>query len=537
MTRSPRHWLLAALFLALSLRLVNIGTEPLWGDEILSLDVIQHFSGDTRGMLSYLREVEVHPPLFYLMMGPWIAAFGDSAAALRTPSLLFSLAVVALAYALAVSLFADRRAGVLAAFVTALLPLQIEFGQEARPYAMLCFFGALTTLCLWRSLRGDGRWVIGYAAASALGLYTHYSFLFVLLPLSGWWLYEITATPRGTRLRGFRAWLLTHSGVFLAFFWWLDAFLYKLLLSRLALADLPPRFDDAFKPVDFFEKIVVQSVWATKQKALIKAEILAQALVKILAVWFFVELLKTRRKALSAKTVGRRFLPTAVEGRPWLFLGWLFVAPLVLFLFSPQSFQYAPFHERHVLFVTVPLAVALGRFLSLLPPKRATALGAVFAASLLPRVADVAGNDALWDRNHRIEEAAGYLNGQWRPGDLALMGWTVSRTNFSHYLRPEIEPVPLLPTWYDGTDVWRSRETLGFVENEIQARLEPVDPEAVGRKLERLIAEGEPNRVWLYAFDPLDKAVAAWFQARGWRHPIRSIRPLSPIDLFVRSGK
>ncbi len=44
------------------------------------------------------------------------------------------------------------------------------------------------------------------------------------------------------------------------------------------------------------------------------------------------------------------------------------------------------------------------------------------------------------------------------------------RTDFNHFLRPEIEAMGIRPYDYYRYDVWDTRQTLGLVENEMHLR-------------------------------------------------------------------
>jgi hypothetical protein len=58
----------------------------------------------------------------------------------------------------------------------------VAFGLYNRPYALLGFFAILSTLAAVRVSRGDtGRWLVAYAIAITLGLYTHYLFVWNIL--------------------------------------------------------------------------------------------------------------------------------------------------------------------------------------------------------------------------------------------------------------------------------------------------------------------------------------------------------------------
>src|SRR5262245_14347853 len=116
----PREatWLAVILAVALALRLWNVCAQPYWGDEVLSLDIARHVSDDGE-MVRYLSQVEFHPPLYYIILHPWIRLFGESTGATRALSVAFSLANVALVYVFGKRLFSSYKAGLYAAAVMA----------------------------------------------------------------------------------------------------------------------------------------------------------------------------------------------------------------------------------------------------------------------------------------------------------------------------------------------------------------------------------------------------------------------------------
>ncbi|MGH7214328.1 MAG: glycosyltransferase family 39 protein, partial [Tepidisphaeraceae bacterium] len=84
---------------------------------------------------------EVHPPLYYMLLRGWRELFGDGDAALRVPSVLMSLAVVWLVYVIG-KMHHGPDVALWACALMAVAAPQIQYAQEARPYAML------TLMCL-----------------------------------------------------------------------------------------------------------------------------------------------------------------------------------------------------------------------------------------------------------------------------------------------------------------------------------------------------------------------------------------------------
>lgn len=516
-------WLGGILLAALALRLINISAQPYWGDEVLSLDIVRHFArvGD---MLRYLSQVEFHPPLYYLMLRPWVAAFGGSTGATRALSLVFSLGNVVMAYLLGKHVLASRTAGLYAAGIMAVLPMQIQYAQEARPYAIFCFVAALSALALWEHLRTrDMRWFAAYCLASILGLWLHYSYFFVLGATSSWWFIVMLRREPKLRWTEFKYWLAAHAVVFLGFYPWLVFMLYKISLGKFDFLGAA-RMAAPYRTPGLFGLLVDQLLWMARAKYLYVAVIIGTLVFKVVFVWFAIAVIA--RRAHSGGDDG------AGLGACW-FLGWLFVVPLALFVASPQSLPYSTVYMRHVIFATVPLALAIGLVASALPKKRAAVLLALFIVSQIPFVAGAVGNDYEWDQDYRLQDAGEYISRNYRPGDLVIVSVSIVRADLAHYLRPDIPMTELLPIpYYDGGDIWASSQTLGLVENESQVRIARPSEAEIKEKLDRLYKIHHPKRVWLYAFAQTDFAVHHWFTDKHWRHAFSAIGDVFRVDLY-----
>ncbi|MGC4114309.1 MAG: glycosyltransferase family 39 protein [Myxococcales bacterium] len=133
---------------ALGLRLVELGSQPLWFDEAFSWHIAssQHF------LAEIVRENS--PPLYYLLLRALTAVVGDGEAGLRLLSALAGAAFVAGILLLARDLFGETVAlcsGVLAAVA----PYHLYYSQEARSYALLTALLAFAYWALERALRKD----------------------------------------------------------------------------------------------------------------------------------------------------------------------------------------------------------------------------------------------------------------------------------------------------------------------------------------------------------------------------------------------
>jgi len=179
------HWLAvgAAVLLGTALRIHHLAYESLWTDEIFSLL--------TTDPALPLREfwyrviADTHPPLYYLALRWWSAAFGQSEAAARAPSALFGCLTI-WAAVMSIGPALPRPSRLALALLYAVSPGAIWYAQEARSYSLLLLFAAVLTGWGVRFIRNAGaggrstqRAMRVLVAAALLASFTHYfGFLF-----------------------------------------------------------------------------------------------------------------------------------------------------------------------------------------------------------------------------------------------------------------------------------------------------------------------------------------------------------------------
>lgn len=164
--------LAAVLTLAAGIRLYFLSTESIDGDETFTRNVVALPMADS---LERIRQDLVHPPLYYLSLKAFTAAFGSGLAAIRTPSLIFSLSGIA-ALGLLYRRQEWRAPAALAALLLALNTEHIFQGERARSYALYALLVTLLVLwCFAMKDLGRGRlyWLTG-GAIMTLTVYTHY---------------------------------------------------------------------------------------------------------------------------------------------------------------------------------------------------------------------------------------------------------------------------------------------------------------------------------------------------------------------------
>ncbi len=191
--------ILVVLMLATALRANGLVRQSAWADEITTLLIAD--PSHSFGQFWDLVLSDTHPPLFYLLMRWWSAAFGQSDLAARVPSLFFGvLAVGAAAVAFKPHGFRGRLALML---LLAVSPGAIEYAQETRSYSMLLLLSTVITGTCFRFVccRGKDndrpvRTIVILAIAGIIASYTHY-FGFLVAVAAG--LIAVAAAGRDRR--------------------------------------------------------------------------------------------------------------------------------------------------------------------------------------------------------------------------------------------------------------------------------------------------------------------------------------------------
>lgn len=169
---------------AAALRFASLGIQSYHHDEVIT--AMRVIPGSFSHMVHEVRVSESNPPLYYVLAWGWAKAFGRGEFELRSLSALFGTAIVPVAYLIGREL-ASRRAGLVLAAIAAVNPMLIWYSQEARSYALLVFFGALSLYFFLRALdEGRGRDLALWALSSALALCSHYFAIFPVAIEAAW---------------------------------------------------------------------------------------------------------------------------------------------------------------------------------------------------------------------------------------------------------------------------------------------------------------------------------------------------------------
>jgi len=179
--------LLIIIIFALGIRLLGVGSRPIWYDEAFSLlfaekgpaEILSGTllpKGDTAA-------AEEHPPLYYFALWGWLKIFGNSVVSGRTFSILVSLVIIVLIYLIANDLF-DPPTAQIAAGLSASLPFQVHQAQEIRMYALLTLWLLLATFAYLRARSGNWKWWLVFSVSCAFAQYTHNLAAVYLIPLA-----------------------------------------------------------------------------------------------------------------------------------------------------------------------------------------------------------------------------------------------------------------------------------------------------------------------------------------------------------------
>ncbi|HKF83222.1 MAG TPA: glycosyltransferase family 39 protein [Solirubrobacterales bacterium] len=194
--RSRAFWIVAGLtLLGAVLRFATLGVQAYHHDEIVTASrVLRVGFGHAMDAVGFS---ESAPPLYYALAWPWTQVVGNGEWGLRSLSAVAGVATIPVAYLVGREL-RGARAGMVAAALVAVNPMLLWYSQEARAYALLGFFCALSLLFCVRAMQpqpssplvadggtkgelGGRRDFVLWGVFSALALATHYFAVFPLI--------------------------------------------------------------------------------------------------------------------------------------------------------------------------------------------------------------------------------------------------------------------------------------------------------------------------------------------------------------------
>lgn len=188
---------------------VTIDRFSIWIDESATLDLV-----GPNGYAEIVRRAshDVHPPLWYLVLKPWLQLFGTGVVAARSQAAVFMLAAFGVWYHFFRTRW-SRRVALLALALMVTNPMLLHYAVEGRMYAWGCLLTALGCVLLTGTWRW--RW-LAYWVCAVVMLYTHYFLAFVVAGQFAYLLLRRGAHGRSAR------WLVVYgASMILAFGPWL----------------------------------------------------------------------------------------------------------------------------------------------------------------------------------------------------------------------------------------------------------------------------------------------------------------------------
>lgn len=174
------RWLLVIIAVSAVLRFYKLDTQSLWIDEIFSL-LQAHPDKSFKEIYLYLKEYDVHPPLYYFLLHVFVKIFGYSAVAARGLSVVLGVGGIGAIYLLGKEI-SDKKTGLIAAVLACFNFFHLYYSQEARMYSLLFLTTTFSFYYLIKFIKKPTyRTAIVHALFATAMLYTQFFALFALL--------------------------------------------------------------------------------------------------------------------------------------------------------------------------------------------------------------------------------------------------------------------------------------------------------------------------------------------------------------------
>jgi Dolichyl-phosphate-mannose-protein mannosyltransferase len=205
--------LVLAITSAVAVRFYSLDNAALLPDECFSFRLSQYPYQE----IVQRTALDVHPPLFYLLLKLWFDTWGASPLGLRAFGAFWSIAAVPLIYWTCLEAFhagrsnqprASQPAALLVAFLFALHLSEVSAGRFGRMYSLGVFLATLSAWLLLRASRARESavwWWTAYGVTIAAFCYTHNYAFFTVFAQTAFFLGESVARWRTTSFREVRA--------------------------------------------------------------------------------------------------------------------------------------------------------------------------------------------------------------------------------------------------------------------------------------------------------------------------------------------
>lgn len=226
--------MVAAIGAYAGLVLVHISTWSIWFDEAFTAYLVRFDYLD----IARYTATDVHPPLYYWAVKAWTTVWGTNELAFRSLSMVCGALAIAIGFVLIRKLF-GKQAAVLGAWLMALSPMLVRYGEEARMYMMVTAIVFAATYALVRATETNARkYWIWYGLLIALGMWTHY---FAALAWIAHWVWRAVSLRFVDGYKGrvwtqhffTKQWVLTHMLALAIFAAWVPFMLRQLTIIQM----------------------------------------------------------------------------------------------------------------------------------------------------------------------------------------------------------------------------------------------------------------------------------------------------------------
>lgn len=380
---------------ALALRFSQI-RQGLFGDEVWTYqDILGRSFGQV--VTNVHTGGENSPPLFFVLAYA-TGKLGDLSVWIRLPSIVLGALTIPLVYLIGRETV-GRVPGVLAGALLAVSPFSFFYGVEARPYATMAFFVALSTWALLRAVDGSGRrWWVLYVVGAVAAAYTHYTAIFVLVTQGLWSMWACRDRIRAP--------LICAAVATAAYLPWLPELRGKELAVIAALHPLTLHnvVADVMRPIAGYPNVPLSAIPTYLGLGLVIACALAGAVALVSP---GVTPARSPRDPVDVRRAGE-----AWPRRFWLLAGLAVVTPIGLLLYS---LAFTDLWLPRGLYASVPAAaLVLATLLWAIPRPWRFAAVAVVAGTFV--FGTVRAASPTWQRPP-TRQAAAFLDREAKPGD------------------------------------------------------------------------------------------------------------------------
>ena len=400
----------------------------LWHDEAFSGLLVKYGLKE----MIYRTGLDVHPPLYYILLKGWVGVLGNSPLTLRLFSIFFGALAVFALFLFVKQALKDKKLALFSAILLALNSFFIQFVMEARMFTLGIFLVLISSFLLLKAL--DNKkwlWWLLYGLSVGGGIYTHYYIFFSVLAQAIFIIYWIFKKSDFNALK-FTGTAYGLAG--LSFLPWLKTFLSQ--FGQVQQGYWIPPINFGSVPGTIFK--------ITTGGEVNPANFWQGLTVLIIAVFFAVFYFLRKNNKIEK----------------WLLLFLLAVPFLGAILLSIKTSIYL---DRYFIFVSpFYITILAGAILSI---KNKWLKNIFITAAILGSLISfpIRWSSLQVENKPGMAEAAAYVNQDAKPGDKIFVGSSFVYFTFKYYNQTGIQPLlytPVALEHFSGTALLSAEDTI-----------------------------------------------------------------------------